>query len=59
MNYKRIIKQIAASEKTSAKKVEKEMELAIRKAGLSCSVEDFLKIALTKVKERTIYSNIV
>lgn len=56
MNYNRILKQIAAKENISVKEVEREMEIAIRAAGLDCSPKEFIEKTALLVRKKTIYS---
>ncbi len=59
MKYKDILKEIATNRKISTKEVEKEMEAAIKCAGLDCSPKEFIENAVAVLKERTIYSKTV
>ena len=43
MNYREILKQLAAKENVSVQEIEKEMKKAITCAGLDCSAEEFIK----------------
>ena len=57
MNYNQILKQIAVKENVSVKEVEKEMQAAIKAAGLDCSPKEFIETTALLVREKTIYSN--
>ena len=52
MNYKKILKNIAEKEKISVKVVEKEMLAALRAAGMTCSVKEFLENAVNDINSR-------
>lgn len=43
MKYRKILKQIAHENNISKKEVEKEMKLALRLAGMECSVKQFVE----------------
>ncbi len=42
MKYKEILKELSVKENTSPKNIEREMEFALKLAGLDCSVKKFL-----------------
>lgn len=52
MNYKKILKNIAEKEKISVKEVEKEMLVALRAAGMTCSVKVFLENTVKDINSR-------
>ena len=52
MKYKEILEQIAKKEKISPAQVEKEMELALKAAGINCGVKKFLEITATAAQNR-------
>ena len=56
MSYEDILKQIAIKENVSIEEVESEMKMAIKFAGLNCSVKDFIETTASLIKEETIYS---
>lgn len=52
MIYNEILKQIADRENVSVNDVEKEMDEAIRSAGIECSVEEFVDTMARMVMQR-------
>lgn len=52
MKYKKILKELARTEKVSEKEIELEMQEAIKLANLNCSVEDFIKTVSNAVLNR-------
>ena len=52
MNFNKIIKIIAKREKTSKREILAQMQLALREAGLECSVKEFIKQTTKVISER-------
>ena len=56
MNYNKMLKQLALQENVSVKEIKREMQKALRCAGLNCSAKNFIKSTADSLKRRTIYS---
>ena len=52
MDYEKILKNIAEREGLSPRDVENQMALALKAAGISCSVKKFIKKVSNDVKSR-------
>lgn len=52
MNYKKVLRQLSKKENVPVKELEREMEKAIRAAGLTCSVKDFIMSTAATAKKR-------
>ncbi len=52
MNYKKGLRQLSKKENVPVKELEREMEKAIRAAGLTCSVKDFIMSTAATAKKR-------
>ena len=54
MKYNEILRQIAIKENVSVESVENEMQIAIKFAGLDCSVKEFIETTASMIKRRYI-----
>lgn len=52
MNYKKLLKKIAHKENISVKELEREMSAALKAAGETCSVKEFIEKTSEIVKNR-------
>ena len=52
MKYKEILRQLAIQENVSEKEIEKEMQLAIKAAGLNTTPKEFIEKATKQVEKR-------
>lgn len=59
MNYKKILREIAKKEGVSVQEVRREMNAALRTAGVNASAKHFIEKTAVALKNKTIYSNIV
>ena len=51
MKYEEILNYISIKENVSKEEIEKEMQIAIKSAGLDCSPKDFIEIMTRLVKK--------
>ena len=56
MRYKKILRHLSKKENISTKEIEREMKIALMRAGIDCSVEKFLETTVNLLREKTIYS---
>lgn len=59
MNYKKILRKIAKKNGVSVRDVRRELNAALRTAGVNTSAKHFIEKTANEIKSRTIYSNIV
>ena len=52
MNYRKILKELSAKENVPIKELEKEMQTAIKAAGLDYTVKQFIKEGTKLAKQR-------
>ncbi len=52
MNYKKVLRKLSKKENVPVKELEQEMEKAIRAAGLTCSVKEFISKTANTVSKR-------
>jgi len=51
MNYNEILKSIALKNSTTPEAVEREMSIALKKAGIGCSPKEFIEKTSTLIKK--------
>ena len=51
MKYKKILKELSIKENVPIKEIENEMKVAIKAAGLNCSIKKFMKSVILLLKQ--------